>query len=30
VDMALERRRWIFYAFYPAHLTALALLQRLH
>ena len=30
VDMTVPRRRWIFYAFYPAHLTALALLQHLH
>jgi len=25
VDIALHRNRWIFYAFYPAHLTVLAL-----
>lgn len=30
VDMAVPRYRWIFYALYPAHLTALALLQRPH
>ena len=29
VDMALDRRRGIFYAFYPTHLTVLALLQHL-
>ena len=26
VDIPMPRLRWVFYAFYPAHLTALALL----
>ncbi|MBT2337126.1 conjugal transfer protein TraX [Variovorax paradoxus] len=28
VDLPIRRRRWLFYAFYPAHLSALALLHH--
>lgn len=28
VDLPLRRRRWLYYAFYPVHLSALALLHR--
>ncbi len=30
VDIPMPRMRWVFYAFYPAHLTALALLLASH
>ena len=29
VDIPVPRSRWVFYAFYPAHLTMIALVQRL-
>jgi len=29
VDMSLQRQRWLFYGFYPAHLIALSMAQRL-
>jgi hypothetical protein len=29
VDMPLPRKRWVFYAFYPAHLSLIALAQQL-
>ena len=29
IDIAVPRSRWVFYAFYPAHLTLIALVQQL-
>ncbi|WP_436291265.1 TraX family protein [Variovorax sp. LjRoot178] len=29
VDIPMPRKRWVFYAFYPAHLTLIALVQQL-
>jgi hypothetical protein len=29
VDVQMPRRRWVFYVFYPAHLSLIALVQQL-